>query len=350
MTNPLGALIVGAGDMGARHALGWKAAGAAVIGVYDPDGARAGHTAGLVGGRTFADLAEGLAHSDVDVVSVCTPTYLHADATVAALEAGHDVLCEKPAALELAGAFRMRAAERATGNRLRIGFMRRFDPLSQRIHEFCRRLDAPMLAQATIAAGIRPKLLMHDARANGGPIIDMCCHVFDQWSVLFGGQPHRVLAHGHTFGERKLELASVEHKALDSAFITLEYSSGGVGQIQVSWGLPRGIAATETHTYLGPDGIVTVAWPDRVTLHDGTGETSFTPPVTDAWQAEIQHFYRELIGRPAQPLATIDDGIDALRTSLAVLESVAAGTPISVGAITGGGMPEVAPRVEEASA
>lgn len=321
--------------MGARHTLAWKAAGATVVGVYDPDTARAEQTAALAAGRAFGDLTEGLEHPDVDVTSVCTPTYLHADVTVAALEAGNDVLCEKPAALELAAAERMRAAEHASGKRLRLGFMRRFDPASERIQAYCGDLGGPLLAQATIAAGIRPKRLMHDAKANGGPIIDMCCHVFDQWSMLFGEHPHRVRGHGYTFGKDKLDLASIEHKAIDSAFITLEYPSGGVGQIQVSWGLPRGVAATESHNYLGPEGIVSVDWPNRVTVRDGGGETTFVPPVVDAWQVEIAHFHRELTGRPAQPLATIQDGIEVLRTSLAVLESIASGADVPVPGIAG---------------
>ena len=340
MTAAPGVLVVGAGDMGTRHALAWREAGARVVGIADPDAARAAHAAEQIGARTFTSLRSGLLSPGVDVVSICTPTFLHAEQAVAALEAGKHVLCEKPAALTLADAERMREAEVASGRLLRLGFMRRFDPASHRIRSFSARLGSPVLAQATIAAGIRPKLMMHDARANGGPIIDMCCHVFDQWAELFGERPERVRAYGYTFGSDKVELASIAHKALDSAFATLEYPSGGVGQIQVSWGLPRGIPATESHVYLGPGGIVTVDWPRSVTLRDGAGETRFTPPPSDAWHRQIRRFHWELLGRDGNPvdepsLATIDDGIAALRTSLAVLESIAAGADVRVEDVPG---------------
>lgn len=340
MTDVVGVLVVGAGDMGGRHARGWARAHARVVGVVDPDRSRARHTADEVGAEAFPTLAAGLVHPDVTTVSVCTPTYLHADATVTALDAGKNVLCEKPAALTLEQGERMRAAERASGKRLRIGFMRRFDPASHRIQKTCRELGGPLLAQATIVAGIRPKLLMHDAHANGGPVIDMCCHVFDQWAILFGERPMRVRAHGYTFGSQKIELETIQSKALDTAFLTLEYPSGGVGQVQVSWGLPRGVEATETHVYLGPEGVVTVDWPGEVVHRDGRGTVRWTAPAIDPWDEEIAAFHDELTGRQAAPLATIEDGIAALRTSLAVLESVASGRDVLVDEISGE-LPEV---------
>ena len=350
MTDALGVLVVGAGDMGSRHALAWQAAGARVVGLVDPDVGRAAQAADRVGARVFRDLPTGLSDPGVHAVSICTPTFLHADQAVAALEAGKDVLCEKPAALTLPEAERMQRAEAASARRLRIGFMRRFDPASHRIHAFCSRLGQPLLAQTTIAAGIRPKLLMHDARANGGPIIDMCCHLFDGWAQLLGERPERVRAHGYTFGQDKVELAAIAHKAVDSAFVTLEYPSGAVGQIQVSWGLPRGVPATEAHVYLGPAGIVTVDWPRAVVLRDASGETRYAPSVAlDPWTRQIHAFCVEIRGGPPGGLARIDDGIAALRTSLAVLESVASDREVRVDEVRGD-LPDVSPPAEVPSA
>ena len=49
----------------------------------------------------FMDYRQAVILPDVDVVSVCTPTYLHSDMTVYAAQNGKHVLCEKPAALTL---------------------------------------------------------------------------------------------------------------------------------------------------------------------------------------------------------------------------------------------------------
>ncbi|MEJ2290315.1 MAG: Gfo/Idh/MocA family oxidoreductase [Deinococcales bacterium] len=331
----LGVMVIGAGDMGERHARWWQAAGARVVAVVDPDRARAERAAAQFGALALDEPGAALDRSDVDAVSVCTPTYLHARFTVAALRAGKHVLCEKPAALRLSEAEAMRRAAEDSGKLLRIGFMRRFDPASQQILAFGERLGAPVLAQATLAAGIRPKLLMHDAAANGGPIIDMCCHIFDQWEAFFGEAPVAVRAYGYTFGDGKPELASIRHKAVDSAHITLRYPSGGVGQIQVSWGLPSGIPATEHHSYMGPDGLLTVSWPQRVSLLRSGGTLHWEPPAIDPWREEITSFHRELMGLEHRPLATIDDGVRALRTSLAVLTSIAEDREVAPAEIRG---------------
>ena len=321
-TDALGIIVVGAGDMGARHARHWHALGDTVVAIVDPDTARAQAAAGLVGAEAHTDLRGLLERDDVHVVSVCTPTYLHAGATVAALDAGKHVLCEKPAALTLRDALAMRAAAERSGRQLRIGFMRRFDPAYRPLMDFTARAGRPLLAQATITAGVRPKRLMHDALANGGPIIDMCCHVFNLWGTMFGGEPVAVSARGYTFSDDKPEVALIAQRALDSALITLEYEGGSVGQIQVSWGLPSGIEPVERHNYVGPAGMLTVDWPRHLILRDADGVTRWHSRGSDPWLAEIRQFRRELTEHAPREVADIDDGIDALRVSLAVLEAI----------------------------
>ncbi len=340
MSTPLTAVVIGAGDMGARHARHWTSAGARVLAVVDPDRPRADASAGETGARALDDVDEALALRP-DVVSVCTPTFLHAPITLAALAVGAHVLCEKPAALTLADAYAMRDAATAAGRELRIGFMRRFDPALDALLEAGAHSGRPLLAQATITAGIRPKRLMHDARANGGPIIDMCCHLFYVWGLLFDGQPTEVAARGYTFSDGKPEVAHITHRALDSALITLAYPSGTVGQVQVSWGLPSGVAPVERHTYVGPDGLVTVDWPERVVRHDGQGEHVWTQRGSDPWKGQIAAFHAELTADASRRVASIDDGIDALRTSLAVLRSVAEGRPVAPADVASGDPPAV---------
>jgi predicted dehydrogenase len=318
----LGVIVIGAGDMGARHARHWHTIGADVVAVVDPDTARADAVAALVGAEAHAEVGDLLARTDVHVVSVCTPTYLHAVVTVAALEAGKHVLCEKPAALTLRDAVAMQRAAERSGRQLRIGFMRRFDPAYRPLIDFTERAGKPLLAQATITAGVRPKRLMHDALANGGPIIDMCCHVFDLWGRMLGGEPVAVSARGYTFSDDKPELAGIAQRALDSALITLEYEGGSVGQIQVSWGLPSGIEPVERHTYVGPSGMVSVDWPRHITLRDAEGVTRWRSRGVDPYLAEITQFRREIVEGAPREVPDIGAGIAALRVSLAVLEAI----------------------------
>ena len=316
--------VLGAGDMGGRHASHWAAAGAQVVVVADADAERAAALAEAYGAEASGDPTEAAARVDVDVVSVCLPTFLHAGVTVAALEGGADVLSEKPVALTLRDAEAMGAAARATGRTVRIGFMRRFDPLWRRVEQDAAHLGTPVMAQATLAAGVRPKLLMHDAYANGGPVIDMACHLFDRWERVFGTPPLRVRASGHTFAAGKAEVAAIEHVALDTVQVDLDYGEAGSAQLQLSWGLPAGVPATERHAYVGPEGVLDVD-EDGATLRQGPDATTYAASDVDPWREEIFAFARELAGDGPQGVADLAAGVRALRASLAVLEAVRTG-------------------------
>ena len=156
--------------------------------------------------------------------------------------------------------------------------------------------------------------------------------IFDQWATLFGGPPERVRARAYTFGELKDELAPVENHAVDTASLLLDYPDGGEGHVQVSWGLPAGVPHDERHSYVGPDGLVACDWPDLVSLHASAEPETWTSPGVDAWDAEIAHAAAWLRGGPADPLATLDEGIAALEASLAALTAAAEGRAVPIGA------------------
>ena len=324
LSEPLGIIIIGAGDMGRRHAQHWRTAGAKVIAICDPDLARAASIAQTLGAEAVADYQEMLKNPAVQVASVCTPTHLHEGATVNCLEAGLHVLCEKPIALTLTAAERMRDAAAKNKLELRIGFMRRFEPI---FHELQRMMDAQsgiIKGSVQITAGIRPKILMHDKNANGGPIIDMCCHIFDVWKTLFKGKPQLLSASGTSYAQDNPALASIRDKAIDSAVATFGFSEGHRLQLLVSWGLPAGVPFSEKHTYISKDGLIEVDWnyqSNTVCLHDGVGSSTYRGE-RDPWQGEILQFYKELTQNAPREVADAQDGVDALELSLAMLDAI----------------------------
>ena len=74
----------------------------------------------------YTDYRDLLANKDVDAVSVCLPTYLHKEVTVAALEAGKHVLCEKPMCVNSEEALAMHNAAQKSGKKLMIRQNQRF--------------------------------------------------------------------------------------------------------------------------------------------------------------------------------------------------------------------------------
>ena len=65
---------------------------------------------------------------EVDLISICTPNYLHAEHTIKALNAGYNVLCEKPMAIKVKDAEKMMYEAQKTNKRLFIVKQNRFNP------------------------------------------------------------------------------------------------------------------------------------------------------------------------------------------------------------------------------
>ena len=80
---------------------------------------------GTPNAQVFTDYHQ-LLNLDLDAVHVCTPNRSHADITVDALEAGRNVMCEKPMAIDSAGARRMVEAQKRSGKLLTIGYQNRY--------------------------------------------------------------------------------------------------------------------------------------------------------------------------------------------------------------------------------
>lgn len=90
-------IVVGAGLMGRWHAHAAARSGAEVVGVVDPDEAKAGQLAGRAGSvGSFRSLADSLGSVEAEVVHVCTPAQTHEALIDEALDGGRHVVAEKP--------------------------------------------------------------------------------------------------------------------------------------------------------------------------------------------------------------------------------------------------------------
>ena len=131
---------------------------------------------------------------EVEAVYIATPVYLHEEQTLAALEAGKAVLCEKPLALNSQGARRMIAAADARGVALGAAYYRRFFPVVKRIRQI---LDEGLIGEPVLVVmenfepfhrepGEPRSWLLDPQLSGGGPLMDMGCHRVDLLIHLFG--------------------------------------------------------------------------------------------------------------------------------------------------------------------
>ncbi len=87
-------------------------------------------------GIAITDYKVALADEEIEAVSVCTPNNGHSFITIDALNAGKDVLCEKPAAKTYAEAKTMQEAQKASGKILNIGVVNRYNDYVRKIKEY----------------------------------------------------------------------------------------------------------------------------------------------------------------------------------------------------------------------
>ena len=180
------------------------------VAVADPDQDRAQAFAADFGFKQHArDYRELIARDDVDIVSVAVPPALHAEITIAALEAGKHVLCEKPMATTTSDAQAMADAARVSGRVLTIDFQMRFGWSTQTARRLISsgELGAPHYARAWYLrrAGL-PTWggFTSKAVSGGGALIDIGVHVIDQALYVLGHPVPRSVwgAVARPFGDR----------------------------------------------------------------------------------------------------------------------------------------------------
>lgn len=124
--------LIGAGWIGSEHARNLAAhPKAQLVAIADVNRANAekvknNHAAEAA---VLQDYQKLLERDDIDAVFICSPNALHAEMTVAAVEAGKHVMCEKPMAITLGDCQRIRQTVTARGVKYLIGYHRRFNPL-----------------------------------------------------------------------------------------------------------------------------------------------------------------------------------------------------------------------------
>ncbi len=326
---------MGCGFMGQTHARGWQAVPeASVVVVVDLQLARAQALARQLACDYETDYEKALARADVDVVSVCIPTYLHAEASIAAAQSGKHILCEKPIALTLEDADEMIAAAKQNQVKLGLGFMRRHTPvvadLKTRLSE--GELGRPVLYHASDVRELRPKREMHDARANGGPVIDMAVHLIDLWNTIFDARPLSVAAQGLNIGQDRPEIGHIAAKAIDTATILVKYASGDIGTFVVSWGLPAKVNPDQHHDQIyAPNGLVELYFSGsqqevRIMRENGVWQTASISH-EDMYCNQTQAFADWVLHDTPFP-AQGEDGRLALQVALAALESIQTGETI----------------------
>ena len=326
--------VVGAGAMGKTHLRNFSRVPCFEIrAVADVDADRAAEQGAEFGAAYHAtDYRQVVTRPDVDVVVVAVPAAYHAQIAIMAAENGKHVFCEKPLALTVADGERMIRAAREAGVKLGLNFQLRFHEGVGVLRERFRSgaLARPVFYTSHAGSEVRPKPAMHDDTLNRGPFVDVMCHTVDLWRVLFQSDPVRVYARAAIFGAGKPKVAGVKQLALDTGVVVVEFASGDVGTFHISWGLPEGTPGLSGQFIYAPNGHVTLEGWAKLTFTLNGGEPEVIEDITgDCGLENVRHFAAAVTdGAPIQ--TTGEDGLMALKVSLAALESSRTGRAVTI--------------------
>ncbi|WP_283153738.1 Gfo/Idh/MocA family protein [Guptibacillus hwajinpoensis] len=199
---------------------------------------RADETAVLYGAKSYESYEELLQNSEIDAVSVCTPNYLHAPISIAALKAGKHVLCEKPMATSRADAEEMIEAARTSGKKLMIAHNQRFVPSHAKARDILASGEIGKVYSFRTAFGHpgpegwsvdgKDSWFFEKEKAFIGAMGDLGVHKTDLIRYLLNEEIVEVGSFVETSAK---EFATVD----DNAVCILKSESGIIGTLAASW-------------------------------------------------------------------------------------------------------------------
>ena len=206
-----------------------------------------GDLAGLPANRRFADYKELLAKTELDAVQINTPDHLHCAPTVAALNAGLDVVVPKPTAATLKDAHAMIETAKKTGRFLGVDFHKREDP---RIKEAEARFQSSRYGQFQAAVFyMLDKLMVADPNhtprffaspdfaEKNTPASFLTVHMADALMKIVNLTPVQVRAVGYS--QKLPSLKPIAVKGYDLVDTEILFSTGAIAHILTGWALPN---------------------------------------------------------------------------------------------------------------
>jgi UDP-N-acetyl-2-amino-2-deoxyglucuronate dehydrogenase len=310
--------IIGAGVIGDVHAQAIRslpdvAALSLIVSTREASARRLAEARGAGGYST--DLDAVFADPDIDAVSICTPSGLHADQAVAALEAGKHVMIEKPIDVSLDAADRIIAAERASGAKVAVVSQHRFDPATEQVVAAIQAGDLGRLTSGIASTAWWRGQSYYDAGRwrgtwamdGGGAIMNQTIHTIDLLVAMLG-VPTEVFAYAARLAHERIEVE-------DTAVAVVRFASGALGVIHGTTAAYPGLEAGVR--VFGTKGSAVIADDHLVYFHRNPGpapELPMPPPAADTNQvtdADALTAEQRRLGQAH--VAQFADFVDAIR-------------------------------------
>ena len=293
----------------------------------------------------YNDYREMLQRSEMDLVDVCVPNFLHKEVVVAAAESGRHVISEKPIATRLEDADAM--LEACAENNVKLMYAEDwvFAPALRRAKAICDEGaigDILYLKAKETHSGSHSQFAQKVRFCGGGSMIHLGIHPIGFVRWFKGGEVVEVVGKTSGGGENNLKHSSMEGEDWAAGILTFEdgtfalvegnyitmgglddtveiYGTDGVIKIDLSHGSPVSVYSTDGYSYAIEKAETTKGWT--------------RPAVDEEWSLgypdEISHFV-DCVRTDKEPQRGVrgEDGRAALEIAMAIYESAREGRSI----------------------
>jgi UDP-N-acetyl-2-amino-2-deoxyglucuronate dehydrogenase len=342
--------LVGAGVIGKVHARALIDLPdvAELVAVVDRDPAKAKALAGQYGAEASTDLDAMLRRDDIDAVTICTPSGLHADGAVAALDAGKHVVVEKPIDITLPAADRIIDAEKRSGKTVAVISQHRFDKSTEKVQQAVRDGHLGTITSAIASHAWWRGQSYYDsgdwrgtwALDGGGAIMNQTVHTINLMITTLG-TPVEVFAYTGCLAHERIEVE-------DTAVAVVKFASGALGMIHGTTAAYPGLDASLR--IFGSKGSAVITDDELVFFHANVGdapEIGMQAPIAENQVTDADTLRPEDHGLGLGHRRQLADFIDAVSTGraprvgtdeartavsviLAMYESAASGRPVTL--------------------
>jgi len=310
--------VVGVGAFGRNHArvyhqLAQQGEPVRLVGVVDEDAARADAVAKEFNCRAFGCIEQLIStHSEVQAASVAVPTVHHLAAARALMQAGIDVLIEKPLAVSLSEADQLIALAKSSSRIVQVGHLERFNPA---VRATVPLITKPIFFEVHRLSVFTPRSLDVDV------VLDLMIHDLDAVLSFVNSPVQEIRAAGLPILSDKVDIANAR----------IEFESGCVANFtasRVSTERVRKLRFFQPHQYVSldygrQDVLVFTVGSDQGTPSVNPEIKVFKPQVVpqEPLHAELQSFLHSVRKREC-PVVPLEDGRRALAVALAVIARI----------------------------
>jgi UDP-N-acetylglucosamine 3-dehydrogenase len=276
-----------------------------LVAICDANEKRAREIGAKYGVPSYSDLSKFLRVPKLEAVTVCTPTQTHLRVGMLAIEAGKNLLVEKPMTGEDRAADRLVNSARKAGVKLLVGFIERFNPGVRAVKKM---LAQKVVGDVIIATGRR--VARWPIRIGDvGVIKDTAIHDIDAMRFLLAEEVSAVFAQTGSLRTRSYE---------DYAEIMLRFNKGTTGFLDANWLTPRKV---RTLIITGSDATINLDYiTQEITLEDSRRLVKPYTPWAEPLKVELENFMTTII-HDAKEAPSGEDALRAIRVCDAALKS-----------------------------